>query len=493
MLRSGDAYLSALNDGRRIYLGGELVADVTTHPAFRDTAHSFAMLYDKKKSVDQIDAMSFESAGDRCSIWFLAPRTKSDLRARMEGHRRIARWSYGLFGRSPDHVASFIAGLTMQSGLFEQNRAGFAEHLTAFFDRLTRHDLFASYCVIGPQGARNPTSFKRAAHQGPALQVIQETSHGIVISGVKMLGTAAIYSDVAWVGNLLPLASDQSRQAVTCAVPINAEGLSIWVRAPASHPSIPSLERPFSAHFDESDGVMVFDKVEVPWSDVFLLDDVSLSREIYFDTPSHVMGNHQATIRFLEKLRVLLGIAYKAAELNDVLQVQPVRDTLSKMAAAEATLQGMISGSIEDSEAIEGAYVHVNRRSVYAALLWCTNNYHLLAESVREMLGAGPFQMPADSSFMSQSAMRESFERYWVGATGSATERFRFMKTAWDYLGSELTTRHGQYERFYAGPQFIHSHYNYAHCPWEDYKQRVERVMETIMLPEVNQLSFSQN
>ena len=44
MLRSGDEYLASLRDGRRIYLGGELVTDVTAHPAFRNTARSFARI-----------------------------------------------------------------------------------------------------------------------------------------------------------------------------------------------------------------------------------------------------------------------------------------------------------------------------------------------------------------------------------------------------------------------------------------------------------------
>jgi 4-hydroxyphenylacetate 3-monooxygenase len=483
MLRSGSEYLSALKDGRKVYVGGELVSDVATHPSFRNSARSFAELFDRKRSAEHVDAMSFDDADGRCSIWYLKPKTRADLRKRLEGHRRIAEWSHGLFGRSPDHVASFIAGLTMQPGLFDGNRKGFAANLSAFFERMKTDDLFASYCVIGPQGARNPASYQGRGNEGPALQVVNETDRGIVINGVKMLGTAAVFSDVAWVGNLLPLASDQTRQAVTCAVPINAKGLSIWVRTPFDQHAARANERPFSSRFDESDGVMLFDQVEVPWENVFLLDDVSLSREMYFDSPSHVMGNHQATIRFLEKLIMLLGIAYKAAELNDVLQVQSVRETLSKLAAAEAGLRSMIAGAIEDAEDLESGHLHVNRRGVYAALLWCTGNYHLLVESVREMLGAGPFQMPADASFMSQPAMREAFDKYWVGAAGSAETRFRFMKAAWDYLGSELAARHGQYERFYAGPQFIHAFYNFGNCPWNDYKMRIERVMDAMVLP----------
>ena len=56
MLRTGQDYLAAIRDGRRIYVGSELVRDVTTHPAFRNTARSFAGIYDRKRAAENVDA-----------------------------------------------------------------------------------------------------------------------------------------------------------------------------------------------------------------------------------------------------------------------------------------------------------------------------------------------------------------------------------------------------------------------------------------------------
>lgn len=39
-------YLKSLQDGREIYIYGERVKDVTTHPAFRNSAASIGQLYD---------------------------------------------------------------------------------------------------------------------------------------------------------------------------------------------------------------------------------------------------------------------------------------------------------------------------------------------------------------------------------------------------------------------------------------------------------------
>ena len=46
-MRSGAEYLRQIsNDGRHVYLDGELVRDVPNHPAFAGAARSIARLYD---------------------------------------------------------------------------------------------------------------------------------------------------------------------------------------------------------------------------------------------------------------------------------------------------------------------------------------------------------------------------------------------------------------------------------------------------------------
>ena len=103
MLLAGQDYLESIRDGRRVYVGGELVRDVTTHPAFRNAAHSFAMIYDRKRAPENRDVMTFEEDGDIFSAYFLMPRTREDLHKRFETHRRIASWTYGLMGRAQDN------------------------------------------------------------------------------------------------------------------------------------------------------------------------------------------------------------------------------------------------------------------------------------------------------------------------------------------------------------------------------------------------------
>jgi 4-hydroxyphenylacetate 3-monooxygenase len=63
---TGAEYLESLRDGREVYIYGERVADVTTHPAFRNTARSLARLYDAlhdPKSKDVLTAPTDTGSG----------------------------------------------------------------------------------------------------------------------------------------------------------------------------------------------------------------------------------------------------------------------------------------------------------------------------------------------------------------------------------------------------------------------------------------------
>src|SRR5262245_28655887 len=84
LLMTGKDYLDSIRDGRRVYVGGERVDDVTTHPAFRNAARSFAMIYERKRAPENRDVMTFEEEGETFSTYFLLPHTRDDLWRRFE-------------------------------------------------------------------------------------------------------------------------------------------------------------------------------------------------------------------------------------------------------------------------------------------------------------------------------------------------------------------------------------------------------------------------
>ncbi|MGC1777394.1 MAG: 4-hydroxyphenylacetate 3-hydroxylase N-terminal domain-containing protein, partial [Xanthobacteraceae bacterium] len=83
-MRTGADYLSSLNDGRRVFVDGEAVKDVTAHPAFREAARSIAKLYDIAAEPGLRERMTFASpkTGAPVQRGWQIPHSHADLRAR---------------------------------------------------------------------------------------------------------------------------------------------------------------------------------------------------------------------------------------------------------------------------------------------------------------------------------------------------------------------------------------------------------------------------
>src|SRR5579885_318099 len=152
MLKTGAEHLESLRDGRKVFIGSEAVADVTSHPAFRNAARTVASIYELKDAPENRDAMTFEEDGRRHSAYFLRARTRADLELRTGTHRRIADLTYGMLGRSPDHVASFVTGMAMNPAVFGK----YAENIVAYYRHMRDEDVYAAYAVSPPAAARNP-------------------------------------------------------------------------------------------------------------------------------------------------------------------------------------------------------------------------------------------------------------------------------------------------------------------------------------------------
>ena len=58
-VKTGEDHLRSLRDGRAVYIDGERVADVTTHPAFRNAVQTAAGLYDLQARPENLERLTF--------------------------------------------------------------------------------------------------------------------------------------------------------------------------------------------------------------------------------------------------------------------------------------------------------------------------------------------------------------------------------------------------------------------------------------------------
>ena len=452
MTRSGDEYVRGLRDGRAVWLNGEKVADVTAHLAFAGAIRTVSQLYDLAHDPAQRELMTYASPRDSRPInkaW-LVPRTRDDLAARRRAIKCWADASYGFLGRSPDHVASFFAGFAGSPEFFARGRRQFADNLLRFAAKAADEDLYVSYVIVHPTVDRSKPAHEQAE---PYLYagVAAERDNGIVLRGAQMLGTGAVMSDYVLVTVILPLKPGDEDYAISCVVPTGARGLKLYPRRTYALSATSVFDYPLSSRFDESDALVVFDDVLVPWEDVFIYKNIELTAGQFSVTSAHVLGNTQSHIRSWAKLQFLVGLVKRCMDLSGRSATPETVAQLGDLATRVSLVEGMILAAETAAEPDRFGVMRPKDSLLYASQVFQQAMYPALLQQLRGLMGGSLIQLPSSVGELRSAEAVADMERYvrWPKASGQV--RIKLLKLLWDAVGSEFGSRHLQYEMFYAG------------------------------------------
>src|SRR5881628_3058829 len=230
-MRRGADYLASLRDGRAVFLDGKRVDDVTTHPAFAESVRRIAERYHAARLAPEVTTCIDPVSGKRIGAMWLIPRSAEDLGKRRVVHRFWAEGSYGLMGRTPDHVACVLTAFAGWRQLFDRGGTRFGDNVVRFYERARDEDLYLTYAIVPPQVDRSEPAHR---HPEPFLHpgVVRETDGGIVVRGAQAIATSATMADWLFLSYITPLVAGDEDYAISLVMPMNAEGLRLYPRRP---------------------------------------------------------------------------------------------------------------------------------------------------------------------------------------------------------------------------------------------------------------------
>lgn len=481
MIKTGQQHVESLRDGRRIYLDGERVDDATVHSAFRGAVASMARMFDFQSAAANRELMTFETdTGTRANrIWQL-PTSYDELRTRRRALEAWTELHAGYLGRAPDHVASCIAGMYMGLDTFQRYDGARASALAEYYRYARDNDLYLTYVIINPQADRSKSA---GAQKDPWLTagVVDRDSSGITVRGAKMLATGAIMANEVLVTCIQPLQPGDENYAVSFAIPMNAPGLKILSRKSYEQSAPSVFDNPLASRFDENDAVLYFDDVKVPWERVFVVDSIEMCQKQFHDTPAHVYQNYQAQIRLAVKLRFLLGIARRIADMNGVIGFPQVRETLGQL-AAEAGMVDAFVAAMEVKGTQWGNYFVPDRHTLYAAQTLTQQLYPKVVNTLRDLAGGGVIMLPSSVNDFANPEIAGLIEKTQQSPAANANDKVKFYKLAWDAVGSEFGSRHTQYEMFYAGATFVTKGHSFCTYDWPAATNLLDRMLDSYSL-----------
>src|SRR5476649_1604994 len=346
--RTGEQFLKGLRGPRAVWVDGERVRDVVDHPKLTGAAHALAEVYDLQHTHAAECLTPDLETGEAIPVSHIIPRTREDLARRHTALRRVAEYSVGLMGRTPDYMNVTYAGFAGSPNEWgaHGNEAG-AERLITYQKFLRRGHISLAHTIV------QPTVYKAlgdAPHPGNehALRKVGETEHGIVVRGARVLATLAPFADEIAVYPAAPLPKGADDYALSFCVPMSAPGLKFICRDSFSTPPN-RFDHPLSSRFDEQDAFVIFDDVEVPRDRLFI--DCNLASYNTVMTTSWPPNVQQQTmIRASVKLDFAWGLALRTAAAINAADPETNRLIGEIWSYAEFTRAAIVAAEAEARE-----------------------------------------------------------------------------------------------------------------------------------------------
>ncbi|HET9629382.1 MAG TPA: 4-hydroxyphenylacetate 3-hydroxylase N-terminal domain-containing protein [Novosphingobium sp.] len=330
----GAQYRQSLADGRRVFHGGQEVADVATHPAFASMVDTVADGYDR------MQCNGSEPAG----LW-QPPRTVAELR------QQLATRLDSLTEVTFMTASALLTAATRIKPVRPQGSAAIA----AFLEAVRAGGLRVAECITDAKGDRSVPPVQQVDPEA-YLRVVERRADGVVLRGAKLhIAHAAICHELVIMPTKAMKAGEES-YAIACAVPVASPGV-IVVNA-GSPPTGDERDYPFTRDHFVSHGFVIFDDVFVPNERIFLDGETACAA-----TFAHSLGlwnRAQGIATMADDADLLVGFAQLITEANGLTKVPHIREKITSMAIHATLLRACLEASLANSNVSDEGYIEPN-------------------------------------------------------------------------------------------------------------------------------------
>lgn len=445
-IRTVEEYKASLRDGRRVYIGGEKVEDVTKHKVLGITCDTIGAAYELSASQDpeirNLFVAPHPETGEPISRFYITPKTREDLSNRTKMIQRSMELTGGLpFGRDigTDCLnAAIVVADKMGNKQYQENAKKFLEHLR-------KHDLHtcgAVTCVKGDRG-KEPANQK---HPDYYVHVVDKNKDGIFVKGAKIHITSAPAVNEIIVVPTRQMRENEADYAVSFAIPANTKGVTFICRNGRGawtdhefHADNPVREL--------TEAMIVFDNVFVPWERVFMCGEWQHSMLLAYTFAT--FHRFTAISYKVPSVEVMAGCAVAMAKYNGLDKVGHIRNKLADVAAYVETLRALANAAAQ-SPVMYGEIAVPNPLIANMAKLHFASKYHEFVKLIQDISG-GIIATAPDKKDWDNPDIHDYLEHYLGGSDKYSTlERmkmtFETMRHVCSHESSfhEVTTVHAE-------------------------------------------------
>lgn len=409
---TGQQYLESLRDGRRIYVNGHAVPDVTQEPLLNRAALWAAQGYDK----------FYDPAPDARGPYFFIPASVEDLRAQQ--HRQM-HWDFPTISTANGLLMILTASSRMRS-----QYPVYADRAEAYFNESRARDIRGVITITDAKGNRSLPPIKQ---DDPDLytHIVDRQPDGIVIRGAKLHISSAAISHELIVMPTKAMKPGEEDYAVACAVPVNTPGVTVINTSFSPRPDYSPDFFPYSSRFTMSEGLVVFDDVFVPSERVFLAGEVEHSA-----TFAHSLGLWErlgSVGHYAEMADTLVGLAQLIAEANGLQRVPHIKDKIAGMITYATLIRAGLDAAIQHATFTPEGWASPDELYTNAAKYYAAAEFSRIVRDLHDIAGGSVLTAPSLSDLRNPDtgAFIAKYMRTMEGI--DAEYRMRLFHTIRDY------------------------------------------------------------
>jgi 4-hydroxybutyryl-CoA dehydratase/vinylacetyl-CoA-Delta-isomerase len=358
-MKTPEQYEESLrNLNLKVYLQGELVENPVDHPVIRPSLNSVKKTYELAQMPEYQELMTATShlTGEKVNRFCHLHQSTEDLVKKVKMQRLLGQKTAACFQR----CVGMDAINAVDSVTFEMDQklgTNYHDRFNSFLQKMQEEDWTVDGAMTDPKGDRSLSPSKQA-DPDLFLHVVQKRADGIVVSGAKAHQTGAINSHWILVMPTIAMGKEDADYAVSFAAPADAKGVFyIYGRQSCDTRKLEGGDIDVgNKEFGGHEALMVFDRVFIPWDDVFMCGEYEFSGSLV----ERFAGYHRQSYGGCKVGvgDVLIGAAALAVEYNGVEKASHIKDKLIEMIHLNETLYSCgIACSAEGKKTASGNYI----------------------------------------------------------------------------------------------------------------------------------------
>lgn len=452
MIRTGAEYIESIRDGREVWLNGERVTDVPTHPHFKPLVDVRARMYDMQHEAATKELLSYTdpATGERNTTFYKTPHTQQDWWDKFAAVTAVMHDIKGVVTRVGDETIGEVWSLYDGQDVLNSVDPRFSTNIRHHVQKALVMDPFHVSANTDPKGDRS----KKPQDQDPdmLLHVVRETDSGIVVRGAKF-ETAAAYANQAFVKPTIANWGNEalSDYAVGFIADMGAPGMKHLCRTGFANRAA-ARDYPLSNKFDEIDTLIIFDDVHIPWENVLFYRHTKAAT--YIRATLHRYSAFPYVHRVLVYADMLIGTALHNLRQTGLENVPSVQEKLAQLAVYREGIWAHLTAAITHAQPSPGGLLMPNQSLLMAGRVHALTQLPQMIHMTRELCGGQICVTPDVATFEHPETKPWMDKYYTLNESWMAEDRRKLLAFARDLLNSSYAGHRLTFALFAQSPPF---------------------------------------